>query len=308
MSKKKKHEEHEEHVNHEAWVIPYADMLTLLMGLFLVLWSMGQTDLQKMKEMSAGFASAMGMSSDSASGSTAGSGTTGADYNPIADSALSGNGTSDAQEALATQKSIDAAKATEQQQLGAVKQELSERIAAAGLAGQVELKLEPRGLVVVVTDGLLFDSGSATLVGSAQDALATVAEPLLAVSQPIVIEGHTDDQPIASGSFPTNWELSTARATAVLRYMIDRFGFAGDRLSATGYAATHPVADNATAGGRAANRRVEILVAAVAGTSQVTSGSGESSTTSGSSGSTTTTVYDPIGDPLADLSTSATEG
>ena len=121
--------------------------------------------------------------------------------------------------------------------------------------------IQRRGLVVrVLTDNLLFDSGSATLQPGADQLLNEVAQLLnLDPTHPITVEGHTDNQPIATAQFPSNWELSTARATNVVRFLISR-GVNRYRLGAVGYADLHPIASNATAAGRAHNRRVEIVL------------------------------------------------
>jgi chemotaxis protein MotB len=282
----KKHPPHEEHENHEAWVIPYADMLTLLMGLFLVLWSIGRTDVEKMKAVGAGFASEISIFD--------GGGSAGSEFNPVAEdpplTGADGTGTGsgpDAQAALASAEQAEAARAADQQQLAAVKADLEGRVQAAGLSDQVHFRIEPRGLVVVVADGLLFDSGSAQLAGSARSTLETVAGPLRDSGRPLVVEGHTDDQPVEGGRFETNWELSTARATAVLRDLIDRFGFQPSLLAASGFADTVPLAENSTADGRARNRRVEIVVPAAT----VARPGGEADAVPSS--------IDPIGDPLA---------
>jgi chemotaxis protein MotB len=128
------------------------------------------------------------------------------------------------------------------------------------------MRVDDQGLVVVATEGLLFGSGSAGLEPSGTAAIDAIAEPLLALTQPIRIEGHTDNTPISSSVFPSNWELSTARASSVLRYLVERYQFPTDRVSAAGYGDTRPVGDNATPEGRAANRRVEIVVQAVKAT------------------------------------------
>ena len=299
MSRRHKHPPHEEHENHEAWVIPYADMLTLLMGLFLVMWSIGRTDVAKMKAVGAGFASEIAVFNDG--------GGSGSEYNPLAeDPPLTGTtGTgADAQAALAAAEQAQADRAVDQQQLAAVKADLESRVQAAGISDQVSFRIEPRGLVVVVADGLLFDSGSAQLAGSARSTLEAVAGPLRDSGRPLVVEGHTDNQPVSGGRFETNWELSTARATAVLRDLIDRFGFPSSQLAASGFAETVPLADNATPEGRAKNRRVEILVAAA---TAVTSAPAAAPTSGASTPPATT--FDPIGDPLAaSASSTATEG
>ena len=158
-------------------------------------------------------------------------------------------------------QSIAQAAKAEQSQLKQLKHQLDDYLRAHGLGDQVQTTISRRGLVVrVLTDKVLFDSGAATLKPQGLPLLAEVAG-LLNVdrSHQIVVEGHTDNVPIASSQFPSNWELSTARATTVVRYMIGQ-GVDRRRLSASGYADLHPVASNATDHGRQLNRRVEIVL------------------------------------------------
>jgi chemotaxis protein MotB len=125
----------------------------------------------------------------------------------------------------------------------------------------VNTVIENRGLVVrVLTDKLLFPSGSATLSPQGLPLLREIAD-LVSIDHvhPIAVEGNTDDVPIHNGAFPSNWELSTARASAVVRFLIAG-GVDPLRLSAAGYAEMRPVASNATPQGRALNRRVQIVL------------------------------------------------
>jgi chemotaxis protein MotB len=124
----------------------------------------------------------------------------------------------------------------------------------------VQTAIERRGLVVrVLTDKLLFDSGEATLKPQGLPLLSDVAQLLnLDKSHPIIVEGHTDNVPISTLVFPSNWELSTSRATNVVRYLISQ-RVSRPRLAAAGYADLNPVASNATMPGRALNRRVDIV-------------------------------------------------
>jgi chemotaxis protein MotB len=119
----------------------------------------------------------------------------------------------------------------------------------------------PRGLVIrVLTDRLLFPSGSATLIRAAQPLLGEIASLVnIDRTHPVAVEGNTDNVPIHGGAFPSNWELSTARASMVVRFLIGQGVFAR-RLSASGYADLRPIAGNETAAGRARNRRVEIVL------------------------------------------------
>jgi chemotaxis protein MotB len=149
----------------------------------------------------------------------------------------------------------------EQDSFTALKQRLDAYARAHGFANKVQTVIQRRGLVVrVLTDKLLFDSGQATLQHDGLPLLGEVAQLLnLDKSHPITVEGHTDNVPIATSQFPSNWELSTARATTVVRFLISR-GVNASRLGAVGYADLHPLASNATPAGRAENRRVEIVL------------------------------------------------
>jgi chemotaxis protein MotB len=149
----------------------------------------------------------------------------------------------------------------EQDELVGLQRKLESYAKAHGFANQVKAVVNRRGLVVqVLTDNLLFQSGQATLQAAGLPLLNEVAQ-LLNVDQthPITVEGYTDNVPIHSAEFPSNWELSTTRATTVVQYLISR-GVNDNRLGAAGYADLHPVASNATAAGRALNRRVDIVI------------------------------------------------
>jgi chemotaxis protein MotB len=142
-----------------------------------------------------------------------------------------------------------------------LKRQLDAYARSHGFASKVQTVIDRQGLVVrVLTDRLLFASGQARLQAAGDPLLVEVAH-LLNVDQkhPITVEGNTDNVPIASAQYPSNWELSTARATSVVRYLIAH-GVAAQRLGAAGYAALHPLAPNTTAAGRARNRRVDIVL------------------------------------------------
>jgi chemotaxis protein MotB len=126
---------------------------------------------------------------------------------------------------------------------------------------QVQTVIAQRGLVIrLLTDRVLFDSGAAELKPEATPVLSKVAEIVAREGKhQVMVEGHTDPVPIHGSLFPTNWELSTARASRVVRFLIGG-GVARRRLSAAGYASLHPIANNATAAGRSRNRRVEIVL------------------------------------------------
>jgi chemotaxis protein MotB len=255
-------EEHEEHVNHEAWVIPYADMLTLLMGLFLVLWAIGNQDMAKMKQFAEGFASEVGITTPIASGGA------GVLEGGVAKSAettvpppLGPAQLRDARAALDREAAVASASAAEEAQLTQAETVIRSRASDAGVADAITFRREDRGLIVsIVSDDVLFGPGSADLQADGTLALDALAGALVSLPNQISIEGHTDDIPISNGRFPSNWELSTSRAGVVLRYLVDRHGLDSARVVAGGYAEQRPLEPNDTVEGRARNRRVDIAV------------------------------------------------
>ncbi len=259
---KKHHEEHEEHVNHEAWVIPYADMLTLLMGLFLVLWAIGNDDLAKMKEFSQSFAAEVGIAAPIAgSDGLLEGGSEAPTVSTTTIAPLSPRQVAAGQAALEREGEQVAAETAASEQLDRAETTIRTRAQGDGVGDAITFRREERGLVVsIVTDDVLFAPGSAELQASGSKALDAVAAALLALENPIAIEGHTDDVPISTGRYPSNWELSTARAGAVLRYLVDHHGLPAQRMIAGGYAEQRPLAPNDSTEGRSRNRRVDVAV------------------------------------------------
>jgi chemotaxis protein MotB len=269
--------------NEERWLLTYADMLTLLFALFMVLFSISSVNISKyqvlQRSLKAAFSGAI-LSGGHAIIRT-GSQSTSA-HNPATaeipsivpltptQAARSNSSTSSAAGAATVHNMTSAqvaaalnsmAKAvSEQDEFAMLKNKLDGYARAHGLGNAVKTQIERRGLVVnVLMDKLLFDSGSATLQPAGLPLLREITQ-LLNVdrSHPIIVEGHTDSVPISTIEFPSNWELSTARATNVVRYLIAH-GIGAGRMGAAGYAALDPVASNASAAGRAMNRRVDIV-------------------------------------------------
>jgi chemotaxis protein MotB len=256
--RRKKHEEHEEHPD-ERWLVTYADMITLLMALFMVLFSITSVNKSKLEILSKTLQEAF-------SGKVLPGGEsirdTGAD--PKANKPPTAEPPIPAISALVgqnMQESTAAAKAKEQEDFRRLKRQIDSYARAKGLQHQVQTVIARRGLVIrLLTDQVLFDSGAADLKPQATPILSKVAEILAQEHRhQIMVEGHTDTVPIRGSVFPTNWELSTARASRVVRFLIGG-GVAQGRLSAGGYAALHPIASNDTAAGRSRNRRVEIVL------------------------------------------------
>lgn len=268
------HEEHEEHVNHEAWVIPYADLLTLLMALFLVLFAIGRTDLEKFKKLAESFRSEFGGGGASSQVVSISEGQTGTspldggegvlDANVMpanAEGTGNGDGTGMATptELQIEQARQEAEQEAAQEALGAL-ESVEEAIQAAanaqGVGDQLLFKFDGEGLVLSVVDSaLLFDSGSAELKLSGQVVLQTIVPALQKIPNEIKIEGHTD----TVGDSNTNYRLSTDRANSVRQFLSLQGGFE-KRLEIAGWGEEQPVADNGTAEGRAMNRRVEITI------------------------------------------------
>lgn len=260
------HEEHEEHVNHEAWVIPYADMLTLLMVMFLALFAVGRVDLDKFKKLAENLREEFGGggSAQMVTVGSGGSGTTPMEGGSgIFEGALPPKVGGEPTEMQVEKARQDYEKKVAAEAVGELEDfqsQLTSKSNIAGLGQGLDFTLEGRGLVVtVVSDAVLFAPGSASIEPEGVEVLGIIAEALRMIPNDVVIEGHTDSRPISNSRFPSNWELSTDRANAVLRYLIDS-GIDMTRLSAGGYGETRPKDTNDTPEGRATNRRVEIVV------------------------------------------------
>lgn len=124
----------------------------------------------------------------------------------------------------------------------------------------IKLVKEPRGLIVRLNDSMLFDEGSAIIKPSAQKTLDEIVRVLAKTDNPCIVEGHTDSTPISTTQYPSNWELSTARATNIITYMLKSKEISPKRLSAVGYGEYAPVSDNTSISGRRNNRRVDIII------------------------------------------------
>jgi chemotaxis protein MotB len=233
--------------NQERWLLTYADMITLLMVLFIVLFSIGQLDLKKFEQLRSGLAASFGTKTVALDGGTG-----------VLDGGPSPLDAQTAQDILDAQRAAEVAAA---QQLRETADEVKKTLAGQGLGDKVTFRFEDRGLVLqIVTDQVLFDLGKADLRPEGRAVLDGLASALKEVPNDIAVEGHTDNRPISGFPFPSNWELSTARATSVLRYLVDDKGLDRKRISAAGYGEERPVVPNDTPAHQAQNRRVEIVV------------------------------------------------
>jgi chemotaxis protein MotB len=253
MAKRKKHEEHEEHENHERWLVSYADMMTLLVAFFIMMFAMSQIDLEKFKKFQGGVATALNKPAPATPGGQgilAGGGRTGE-----TNSAKSTVELSDAK------LKHDQAVKRERKDLLEAQKKIEGALQAKGLKQAVRFTLDARGLhVAIVSDKVLFDLGSADLRSDGKKVLDIVSHTIAGMPNMISVEGHTDNRPISGGRYPSNWELSTARASTVVRTIAGRYGIKPNRISASGYADHRPIKPNSTEAGRARNRRVEIVL------------------------------------------------
>ncbi|HXC94398.1 MAG TPA: flagellar motor protein MotB [Edaphobacter sp.] len=244
MSKKK----HAEHVNHERWLVSYADFITLLFAFFVVLFASSQSDKKKQVKLAEAMQAA---------------------FTPL--------GTFDAHSKSPPLSEINAASITNEppaaltlplpststETLEETKVRLTKLLAKEVAAGHIPpggmtMRITPDGLVISLHEIGFFPSGSAEVRSSAIAMIAILAKTLPQGS--LRIEGHTDNVPIHTTQFASNWELSTARSTAIARLLLERGSINPANLSAAGYAEFHPVASNTTEDGRMQNRRVDIIL------------------------------------------------
>ena len=255
MAKRK--QRHEEHPD-ERWLITYADVLTLMFVLFMVLFSISVVNTAKFDMLKQTLRDAFN------SGLAAG-GTSVLETNPGTPAPAVTTQLGAIAPEVPSLQGISVADASPEQvlesaQLQNAEQTIASKLEQAGVGGKVTTSVNERGLAIrLETDGVLFTPGSATLRAEGARVIAPIAASLKGLPNPIRVEGHTDSTPIATAKFPSNWELSGDRASAVVRTMIAA-GVPAGRLQAAGFADTKPIGENETAEGRAMNRRVEILV------------------------------------------------
>jgi len=210
------------------WLLTYADLITLLLAFFIVMYSMSQIDNKRFGEVS------------DALNSVLRGGESVLKYNiePI----KNGHGL------------------LKLGNLRMVRQRIEERFKQLGKREELQTEITERGLVIHILESALFDEGSATLKPRALVVLDLIAEQLVGRPNHIRVEGHTDDRPIQTALHPSNWELSSDRATAVVRYYAQNHPIPPDRISALGYGEYRPVVPNTSPENRARNRRVDVVL------------------------------------------------
>jgi chemotaxis protein MotB len=222
----------DEHENLERWLITYADLITLLLAFFIMMYTFSKQDAQKYEEVSGSLKTIFSGGSGVLKVGTGRSST----VNPMSASGSSSE----------------------------VKRQLENEVQA--MAGPSEkdqsitISKDERGIVIRIMDRAIFDEGKAELKESAKETLRNIVPIVKNSNRPIRVEGHTDDIPINTGEFKSNWELSVRRATEVVRHLVEKYSFPPQRISASGYAEYQPIAGNDTPQHRALNRRIEVIL------------------------------------------------
>lgn len=242
---------HKHSPSHDRWLVSYADFVTLLFAFFVVLYASSKADIRKQAQIAQAIDSAfrtLGMFQD-------GKGNQGR-YPALP---ASGTDTPMTPMNIVMGEEMDAA-AKQMRDLKAIQQRLEGMLSNQIAQHTVSVHMTRDGLVISLREAGFFDSGSATPHPSTLPILGQIAGALRATPYDVRIEGHTDNIPIHTAQFDSNWELSAARATKLARIFVMDFNYQPERLSASGYAEFHPVASNDTPEGRAQNRRVDLIV------------------------------------------------
>lgn len=224
------------------WMATFADLSTLLLTFFVLLLSFSNMDVVQFREMLGSVRDAFGVQKKIQGSVEAIS------SSPVEISVQQNDG---AGEAPPHTKTVDLN--------GAMKEQIEEYVEEAEMQDDVEVELTPRGVVLRVKEGALYQSGSADLDAKSKELLDKIADMQKQFSDSMQIEGHTDNIPIKSRQYPSNWELSTARAITALQYLKDEKGISADKMGVAGYADSKPVDTNDTEDGRNRNRRVEFV-------------------------------------------------
>ena len=245
MSRRKR-VQHEEHVNHERWLVSYADFITLLFVLFVVMFSMSRADVAKFAKLKASLQRAFSVEVLQGDIPTSLQGLDGAHSSTsVVEEALMQHGRAADVPLIST--------------LEELRQVMSQIPMTQQARSSVQMGFARDGLVISLSGNVLFDSGKSDLKPAGLTLLDTLGDRLVRMPNELRIEGHTDNIPIATPLYPSNWELSSARATTVARYLAER-GLSPARLIAAGYGEHRPVVPNDTREGRARNRRVDIVI------------------------------------------------
>lgn len=263
MSRKHRHEEHEEHVD-ESWLIPYADLLTLLLALFIVLYSMNSVDVKKFEEMSKAFSVALSTGSGVLTESSIVE--SGEDDGKKQDEAggiidSKDDSKEQTQSQTAEEKARKAIMEQEQKDLEDLKKKVDAYIKKNGLTTDLETKLNLSQLMITISDNALFAPAQASVKPESKALAVAIGKMLQQYPDyQVIVSGHTDTTPISTVFFKSNWDLSSMRAIRFMDILLENKQLKPERFSAIGYGEYRPVADNKTAAGKSKNRRVEVSI------------------------------------------------
>jgi chemotaxis protein MotB len=232
----------------ESWLIPYADILTLLLALFIVLYASSSVDAQKFQELSKVFNEIF----------TDGSGIM-QNESPLPEKQVPIEEKDESEKSKEDKK--EAAAKRDQEELKEIQTKINHYIKSNNLEDQFATKLTSEGLLLTIRDNVLFASGSAS-VGESDIKVAMELSQLLEMDPPrnVIISGHTDNVPITTAEFDSNWELSVMRAVNFMKIIIKNDNLDPRWFSAKGFGEFQPIASNDTSSGRSKNRRVEVLI------------------------------------------------
>lgn len=248
MARRKREEEHD---NHERWLVSYADFITLLFAFFVVMYALSTVNEGKYRILSDSMVAAFRNIQINTAAPVA-------VVMPPPIPSLP-KPTAPQQAKTAETAKQEAVRQKQRDKMRSVAKDILDVMAPLIEQGKVRVIETSRGVTIEINDSVLFSPGQALLQVPVTRALRAIAEVLAPTEFPVTIEGHTDNVPIRTVQFPSNWELSAVRATTVLRLFAEA-GVSADRLTAIGYADTRPVESNVLADGRARNRRVSILI------------------------------------------------
>jgi chemotaxis protein MotB len=259
----------EEHENHERWLVSYADMMTLLMVLFIVLFAISQVDQKKFAELKNGLAVGFGAPSVAFNGGESTLLESSDTNSPIDLSSGIGGTTTDPTTVRDAVAANERAKASQQQaaarrevqNFDAIKARITTELTKQGLQDQVKYTIDERGLVItVVTSAIVFDGNEATLLPAGRHIIDGIGPAITGLPNHIQVDGHTNQLGGGTGNYPSGWELSSARAASVVRLLHTDAGIPDTRLTVAGYADTKPLYPTTDPRAATLNRRVEIII------------------------------------------------
>jgi chemotaxis protein MotB len=242
---------HEEHAD-ETWLLPYSDMMTLLLALFIVMFAMSKTDNEKMKAMSEQFSIVF----------SGGAGIMEKDGNSVIEmfDNKTDVGNSEKNSNDITISSTKSNETIEDEKMKEIKEKIEKEIDEEGYANKVKLVLDGEGLEISIQDVVLFNIGDAEIKKDVYPLLLHVTGIIKGLDNSIKVVGHTDNVPIHNAKFRSNWDLSSFRAINVMNFMMEQGKMSPKKFSIQAYGEFKPKYDNSTEEGRAKNRRVEIYI------------------------------------------------